>query len=56
MSVTRVTVNDRQAPPAPAPYGTEMARSKLGQKDPPSAATPTPPIRLPVGPPSGGPL
>jgi hypothetical protein len=24
--VTRVTVSDRQAPPAPAPYGTQMAR------------------------------
>jgi hypothetical protein len=26
VNVTRVTVNDRQAPPEPAPYGTQMAR------------------------------
>jgi hypothetical protein len=30
VSVTRVTVTDRQAPPEPAPYGMEMARGGLG--------------------------
>jgi hypothetical protein len=26
VKVTRVTVSDRQAPPEPAPYGTQLAR------------------------------
>ena len=29
VNVTRVTVNDRQAPPEPAPYGTQMARGPV---------------------------
>jgi hypothetical protein len=28
--VTRVTVSDRQEPPEPAPYGTQMARREHG--------------------------
>jgi hypothetical protein len=30
VTVTRVTVSDRQAPPAPALYGTQMARRQVG--------------------------
>src|SRR5215217_6034873 len=33
VKVTRVTVNDRQAPPETAPYGTYMARPGLGRYD-----------------------
>jgi len=52
--VTRVTVSDRQAPPEPAAYGTQMARRELGRKGRPVwRPPPTPPIRLPVGPSSG---
>jgi hypothetical protein len=32
--VTRVTVSDRQAPPMPALYGTEMARPAVQAGDP----------------------
>ena len=35
VTVTRVTVNDRQQPPAPAPYGTQLAPAgQAGANDP----------------------
>src|SRR4029453_10121643 len=36
VKVTRVTVSDRQAPPEPAPYGTQMARRGVGPGGSPS--------------------
>jgi hypothetical protein len=55
VNVTRVTVSDRQAPPVPAPYGTEMARGKRGRKDRPRlAAIADPPMHGQVRSSSGG--